>query len=96
MNGYAVLGRQLQASGLVSDPWLDGAPRFATQPVLLSAARHRAVGEAATGIVRVHDELARLVAATPALADCVLLRQGRLSVLPISAAEWEAVLNLSV
>jgi predicted RNA-binding protein with PUA-like domain len=36
------------------------------------------------------------IKATPALHECVLLRQGRLSVLPISAAEWKAILTLSV
>ena len=32
--------------------------------------------------------------ATPALKDCVLLRQGRLSVMPISEAEWQTILHL--
>lgn len=97
MNGYAVLGRQLQASGLVSDPWLDGAPRFATQPVLLSAARHRAVGEAATGIVRVHDELARLVAATPALADSFFgLTRWQRGMWQCAAPDWHGIARADV
>ena len=32
--------------------------------------------------------------ATPALQDCVLLRQGRLSVMPITEAEWRSILPL--
>lgn len=36
------------------------------------------------------------IKAAPGLADCVLLRQGRLSVMPISAAEWKAILKLSL
>ena len=33
--------------------------------------------------------------ATPALADMVILRQGRLSVAPITAGEWTTILALS-
>jgi predicted RNA-binding protein with PUA-like domain len=32
--------------------------------------------------------------ATPALADMVILRQGRLSVAPITASEWKAIVAL--
>ena len=32
--------------------------------------------------------------ATPALADMVILRQGRLSVAPITAAEWKTIIAL--
>ena len=32
---------------------------------------------------------------TPALAEFVLLRQGRLSVMPVSAQEWQAILQLA-
>jgi predicted RNA-binding protein with PUA-like domain len=32
--------------------------------------------------------------ATPALADMVILRQGRLSVSPITAGEWKTILDL--
>lgn len=35
------------------------------------------------------------IKATPALKDCVLLRQGRLSVLPLSDVEWKTVIELS-
>lgn len=34
------------------------------------------------------------IKAEPRLADFVLLRQGRLSVLPVSAAEWKLILSL--
>ena len=33
--------------------------------------------------------------ATPSLAQFVLLRQGRLSVLPVTSAEWQEILRLS-
>jgi len=33
--------------------------------------------------------------ATPALAEMAMLRQGRLSVSPVSAAEWETILRLA-
>ena len=35
-----------------------------------------------------------MMKATPALADMVILRQGRLSVAPITAGEWKAIIAL--
>ena len=36
------------------------------------------------------------IKACPALADFVLLRQGRLSVMPVTAPEWQAIQRLSL
>ena len=51
--------------------------------------------------LRFRERLPRLVTlaelrAEPALASCLLLRRGnRLSVLPLEAAEWDAILALA-
>lgn len=50
--------------------------------------------------VRACDPLAQAVTLTamkalPALADFVLLRQGRLSVMPVTPVQWRAVLTLA-
>jgi glutathionylspermidine synthase len=69
MSDYPAFGARLQATGVVSDPWLDGEARFRREAVLLPAARARELAAAAAGIARVHDELARIVAAAPVLLD---------------------------
>jgi len=51
--------------------------------------------------VRAREALAKPVTltdikSTPALADFVLLRQGRLSVMPVTAREWQAIRKLAV
>jgi glutathionylspermidine synthase len=63
------LAARLQATGAIGDPWLDGVERFRPEPVALSAARHGALCAAAAAVARVHDELARIVAAEPGLVD---------------------------
>jgi len=68
MNGYPAFAAALQDTGVLADPWLAATPRFAA-PRCLPAARAAAVATAAEAIASVHDELARRVAAEPALLD---------------------------
>ena len=66
---YADLAARLTATGIVSDPWLDGRPRFRQQPLLLTPTVDAALREAAEAIGVVHDEVARLCLEDPALLD---------------------------
>jgi len=66
---YAGFARQLMASGLVSDPWFDGTPRFQATSLLLARADHEAMARAAEGVAAVLDELRVIVEAEPALLD---------------------------
>jgi hypothetical protein len=68
-DGYAPFAARLAASGLVADPWLDGRPRFDPTPLALSRGEHAALAAAAEAVAAVHDELARIVAAEPALLE---------------------------
>jgi hypothetical protein len=63
------LSAGLLATGIVSDPWLDGEPRFRTRPVLLSEAEDRALRAAAEAVAILHDEVARLCRADPSLLE---------------------------
>lgn len=68
MSTYRAFAASLQDTGVLSDPWLAAAPRFAA-PRCLPAARLAALAAAAEAIAAVHDELARRVAAEPAWLD---------------------------
>lgn len=66
---YQELAAALLATGIVSDPWLDGRPRFAVEPLLLApreAARH---AHAAEAVAAAYDEAARLLVADPWLVE---------------------------
>ncbi len=66
---YADFAKRIVASGIVTDPWLAGAPRFREEPVVLSAAEARAMSRAAEAIAEVYNELCLLVADDPESLD---------------------------
>src|SRR6186713_1016142 len=68
-DGYPDFARRLMASGLVTDPWFDGRPRFQVSPLPLARADHDAMTHATEAVAAVLDELCRIVAAEPATLD---------------------------
>ena len=66
---YDRLAEALLATGLVTDPWVDGQPRFASQPLALPAAQLRVLYRAAERLAAATHEAAMQVAADPALLD---------------------------
>ncbi|MCC6646876.1 MAG: glutathionylspermidine synthase family protein [Polyangiaceae bacterium] len=65
---YDQLARELIEDGILTDPWLDGAPRFALDPIVLSARREEALVRAAEDVGALYDELCRVVIDEPELA----------------------------
>ncbi len=66
---YDRFAKSLIASGVITDPWLDGAPRFEEEPVVLSMALASRLAKAAASIAEVYDEAVRLLSDEPALLD---------------------------
>lgn len=66
---YADFAKRIVASGIVTDPWLAGAPRFREEPVVLSSGEARAMARAAESIAEVYNELCLLVADDPESLD---------------------------
>ena len=64
--GYA---SRLTATGLLSDPWLDGRPRFQRRPLMLSSRDLASLYEAAEGVLAVLHELAVICGAEPQLVQ---------------------------
>ena len=68
-DGYEAFARRILESGILTDPWVDGAPRFREEPLVVTAAEQRAFYRAAEDVAAVYDELCTLVAERPALLD---------------------------
>ncbi len=66
---YQQFAGRLVESGLLSDPWVDGAERFVAEPIVLSPDEHAELTEAAESVAMVYDELARLCASDAALVQ---------------------------
>ena len=80
---YARFAERVRDEGLLSDPWLDGQPRFATTPVMLAEHDWQAVARAAEAMAQVHDELVRLVVRDGGLFESYF-KLG-----PVGKAMWE-------
>jgi hypothetical protein len=64
---YGDFAADLVAQGILSDPWVDGAPRFQMTPLAIDRPTQRALYAAAEGVAGVHAEAAALCARDPAL-----------------------------
>jgi hypothetical protein len=66
---YYAFAEKILASGLITDPWLGGQPRFREEPMILSAGRAREMARAAEAIAEVYNELCLLVVDDPESFD---------------------------
>lgn len=66
---YGEFARQLYATGMLSDPWLNGRERFRLQGVILTPAELQALYTAAERVTDIYHELAEIVLAQPELLD---------------------------
>ncbi|HEY0709995.1 MAG TPA: hypothetical protein VGG33_24490, partial [Polyangia bacterium] len=66
---YVAYASELLATGLVTDPWVDGAPRFRQAPLVLTRTEHGTLTSAAEAVARALHEVALRVNEAPALLD---------------------------
>lgn len=66
---YEAFARRITASGIVTDPWVFGEPRFREEPVIVSASDARAMYRVAESVAEVYNELCLLVADDPEVLD---------------------------
>jgi glutathionylspermidine synthase len=66
---YDALAARVVAGGIVTDPWLDGAPRLRAESIVVSPSLGRALHRTAERIAEVYDEACRVVSAAPELLD---------------------------
>ena len=85
---YDALARRFTDSGVLSDPWGDGRPRFGLSPIVLSAAEAARLVRAAEDIGALYDEMCRVVVDAPALLSEFF------GLTPVQIAMWEASLPM--
>lgn len=68
-SSYDAFAARVVASGILTDPWIDGAPRFREAPLVLTARAQRDLYRAAEDVASVYDELATIVAKEPRWLD---------------------------
>ena len=83
-DGYDAFARRIVASGLLSDPWLDGAPRFRAEPVIVSEGLARELYRASEEVAAVYNEMALIVADEPRFLDDFFMMT------PFQKAMWMA------
>ena len=66
---YDAFARRITASGIVTDPWVFGEPRFREEPVIVPSGEARQMYRVAEAVAEVYNELCLLVADEPALLD---------------------------
>jgi glutathionylspermidine synthase len=66
---YEAFARRIVESGVLSDPWIDGEPRFREEPLVLDTKRRDALYRAAEEVAAVYNELCLLVSDEPRLLD---------------------------
>ena len=66
---YDAFANAVTEDGTITDPWIDGAPRFRQEPLVLSADEWRALQAAAEEIAGVYDEMCGVVSDEPILLE---------------------------
>lgn len=66
---YGEFARQLYATGILSDPWLNGRERFRLSGVVLAPQRLQELYTVAERVAHIYHELAEIVLAQPELLD---------------------------
>jgi glutathionylspermidine synthase len=96
MSAYAPFAAAVARTGVLTDPWLDGEPRFRAAPVWLGPERTAALAAAAEGVALVHDELARLAAADASILDWIGLTPWQRGMWQCSAPHWHGIARADV
>jgi glutathionylspermidine synthase len=69
MSDYQALADAIVAGGVITDPWIDGQPRFAAEPIVMSYGEAREVGDAARAVCELYQEAVQLCHDDPDLLD---------------------------
>ncbi len=81
---YRAFARRITAGGILTDPWIDGRPRFSAEPIVIDAGMHRAVRAAAEDVAAACHAMVALLVEEPRLLEEVL------GLTPYQRMMWEA------
>ncbi|MBX3226161.1 MAG: glutathionylspermidine synthase family protein [Labilithrix sp.] len=84
MTDYDAFARRIITSGVLSDPWIAGQPRFRQEPYVVSASFQQELYRAAEEVAAVYNELCLIVADEPRFLDDFF------GLTPYQKAMWQA------
>jgi glutathionylspermidine synthase len=97
VSDYADFAGRIRAGGIISDPWLDGSPRFRPEPLVLGAGEVASLYGAAEEMAAVWNELCALCAADPQLVSGFLgLTEVQQALWWSSAPRWHGIARADV
>lgn len=81
---YDTFARRIVESGVLTDPWLDGKPRFRQAPLFVDEALARELSRASEDVAAVYNEMVLVVAEEPRLLEDFF------GLTPVQRAMWTA------
>ncbi len=97
MSGYDAFARRIIAEGVITDPWIDGKPRFREEPLVFEAAKARALYTAAEEVAAVYHEMCLIVSDEPRLLeDFFALTPVQRAMWTASAPHWHGIARADV
>jgi glutathionylspermidine synthase len=93
---YDQFARRIVDEGVVTDPWIDGQPRFCVDPIVLSAERYGALCRAAEDVAAACQATASLYVADPRLLDVLGLTPAQRAMWALSGGAWHGLARADV
>lgn len=93
---YAEFAQRVIADGWLPDPWIDGAPRFDPQPLVIPSSRIAALTKAAEAVAAACDELCRLCLDNPTLVDAICMTPWQRAMWLATAPQWHGLARADV
>jgi glutathionylspermidine synthase len=95
-SNYNAFAEALQATCRISDPWIEGKPRFRLEPIMLGGDVYARLSEAAEHIGALYDELCDIVLKDPALLDFFDLTPYERLMWLASGGAWHGIARLDL
>jgi glutathionylspermidine synthase len=97
MSSYDAFAKQVVESGILTDPWLDGEPRFRPDPVVLTRAELAVLYRTAEDVAGVYHELTEHVAEDPSLlSEFFALTPAQQTMWLAAAPAWHGIARADV
>jgi glutathionylspermidine synthase len=94
---YDALARKLRDSGLVTDPWVRGQPRFGEEPLVLPRDRAAALASTARRVAAVFDEVVQIASEEPDLLELFFgLTPVQRAMFQASGGAWHGIARADV
>lgn len=94
---YDEFARQLYATGILSDPWLEGKERFRLEGVVIAEQLARTLGTIAERVCYLHDEVVEAVRRNPGLLDTFFgLTPWQKAMWMVSEGRWHGIARVDL